>query len=102
MPEDVVPVPAFALRGMGNPPIPMTTQQEYICLKNCPSCDGRGWFLINPFATIPPPCGGIHNKTACLTCIDAHAYWKAHGELPPELVKLIEEKEKEGKNVGEA
>jgi hypothetical protein len=76
-------------RGRGIP-VAMKYGDEYPRLEGCPSCEGRGWFLINPFATGGTNgAGGIGNMTPCLTCIDAKAYWDAHGELPPNLVAAI-------------
>lgn len=40
---------------------------------DCPKCDGRGWFLINPFATGGPNgAGGLANKRQCQTCVAAY------------------------------
>lgn len=62
-------------------------------LENCPDCDGRGWFLINPFATGGSNgAGGIGNMTACKTCVAAKKYWDEHGTLPPDVVERIEAK----------
>jgi hypothetical protein len=36
--------------------------------RDCPDCSGRGWFLINPFATVPAPAGGIENMRQCPRC----------------------------------
>lgn len=39
----------------------------------CPDCDGRGWFLINPFATGGRGgAGGLSNMRQCPTCRDAY------------------------------
>ena len=47
----------------------------------CPACDGRGWFLINPFATGGGNgCGGDSNIKQCGTCLQAYN----HAEKDPE------------------
>lgn len=78
-------------RGRGNPPSPVKPGDEIVRLQSCPDCGGRGWFLINPFSVGGPNgAGGIENLTQCLTCLDAHAYWQLHGQLPPELSDIKE------------
>lgn len=57
--------------------------ENVIRWKDCPACEGRGWFLINPFATGGSNfCGGISNMCQCQMCLKAHEYWKETGELP--------------------
>ncbi len=57
--------------------------QDVIRWNDCPDCKGRGYFLINPFATGGSNfCGGIANMTQCKRCEETHAYWKLHGKLP--------------------
>jgi len=64
---------------------------DVIKLKSCPDCQGRGWFLINPFAMGGGDgSGGIGNKTQCLTCLNSHTYYQAHGKLPDDVVARIE------------
>ena len=62
------------------------TDQEYIALKICPDCNGRGWLIDKPFAQ--------YNKRTfqCKTCVNAKAYFDEHGKLPEELIKRIESK----------
>lgn len=56
----------------------------------CPCCDGRGWFLFNPFATGGSNgAGGFRNLRQCLTCADAEAFWNKHGRVPFEALALI-------------
>lgn len=46
--------------------------------KNCPDCNGRGWFLIRPFATGGGNgVGGIQNCRQCETCKNAHEQFLA-------------------------
>ena len=72
-------------RGPGNRK-PLGYGQQIVRLPSCPDCDGRGWFLINPFATGGSNgAGGPRNMCQCLTCYDSHEFWKQFGELPPEL-----------------
>jgi hypothetical protein len=75
----------FIRRGRGEPAVPLRRDSTIVRLPSCPDCQGRGWFLINPFEFRPAPAGGIGNMTQCLTCLDAHAYWQEHGHLPAEL-----------------
>jgi len=53
--------------------------------KDCPDCEGRGWFLINPFATGGGGgAGGAGNARQCQKCKTTHDYYKSHGyKLPP-------------------
>ncbi len=77
---------AFVRRGKGNPPVPIESQSDVICMKGCPDCGGRGWFLISPFKTGGTNgAGGLRNMTQCLTCLDASEYWGVHGTLPQGL-----------------
>lgn len=79
-------LPPFTRRGKADEPKPFEPTDTVFKFKNCPDCDGRGWFLINPFATGGRDgSGGLGNKTQCLTCADAYAFFNAHGCLPPEL-----------------
>ena len=79
-------LPPFTRRGRAAKPTPLTPNDSIFFLKSCPDCNGRGWFLINPFATGGTDgAGGLGNKTQCLTCADAYAFFNAHGCLPPEL-----------------
>jgi hypothetical protein len=67
--------------------------EDVVRLKDCPTCNGRGWFLHNPFATGGGNgVGGLRNTRQCLTCLDCKAYWDKHGELPPEIAAEIESK----------
>lgn len=73
----------FVIRGRGENPQPLSGDEALVRLKTCPSCEGRGWFLINPFATGGNNgVGGIGNLTQCLTCVDVHDYFVKHGKLP--------------------
>lgn len=81
----------FVLRGRPENPKPFSESDTVYALRGCPSCNGRGWFLINPFATGGGNgCGGLGNTCQCLTCADAHAYYKKHGKLPSQLAHLLE------------
>jgi hypothetical protein len=77
-------------RGRPDKPVGLTYDDQIVRLNGCPDCQGRGWFLINPFATGGGNgCGGIANLCQCLTCLDSKSYWDAHGELPPEIRPLL-------------
>ncbi len=78
-------LPPFVRRGRAEPPVPLDHNSLVVRLKGCPDCDGRGYFLINPFAMSDGGFGGIANKTQCLTCLDAQAYWNEHRRLPQEI-----------------
>jgi len=57
--------------------------QDVIRWKDCPACKGRGYFLINPFATGGDNfVGGISNLCQCQVCLKAHEYWAVTGEVP--------------------
>ncbi len=74
-------------RGKAASPEGLMQGQDVVVLKCCPDCGGRGWYLINPFATGGSNgAGGIGNLTQCLTCLDSKAYWDQHGRLPPEII----------------
>lgn len=80
-------------RGRAVNPEPMEDGKEYARLPICPDCDGRGWFLINPFATGGTNgAGGIGNLTPCLTCLDSHAFWEEFRVLPPEIQQANRER----------
>lgn len=77
--------------GFPDNPKPIGHDGTIVRLKCCPDCGGRGWFLINLFATGGPGgCGGPGNATQCETCISAKRYWDEHEELPPELKEAEE------------
>lgn len=41
--------------------------------RDCPDCEGRGWFLINAFKTGGSNgAGGLQNMTQCKTCRAAY------------------------------
>lgn len=70
-------------------PQPLDRNSTVVRLQGCPDCKGRGWFLINPFATGGSNgAGGIGNMCQCETCLSAKQYWDQHGALPPELAHL--------------
>lgn len=52
----------------------------------CPDCDGRGYFLMEPFALRI----GHWNCCQCLTCLRAKKYFDEHGELPEDLAALAD------------
>jgi hypothetical protein len=57
--------------------------QDVVRWNDCPACKGRGWFLINPFATGGYNfVGGLSNICQCQVCLKAHEHWKTTGELP--------------------
>jgi hypothetical protein len=69
---------------------PMQYGESYPKMANCPDCDGRGWFLINPFATGGSNgAGGIGNMSPCETCRRSEEYWRQHKCLPPDVVESI-------------
>lgn len=81
----------FVLRGRPERPRPFAPSDDVVRLRDCPSCGGRGWFLIEPFKTHGlNGAGGLGNMCQCLTCLDAHAYFKENGRLPSELAHLLE------------
>lgn len=83
--------------GRGRPPVPIKPDDKVIILRSCPDCSGRGWFLINPFATGGSDgSGGISNKTQCLTCLACEAYWRIHGKLPDGIPMPDDMPESEG------
>lgn len=85
----------FVIRGRGDDPKPLRFDETIISLSTCPSCNGRGWFLINPFATGGRNgLGGIGNMTQCVTCLDTHAYFQKNGKLP-DGIPYPDSKEKE-------
>lgn len=74
----------------GEPPKPLEPDQNVVRFFDCPHCNGRGWFLINPFATGGSNgAGGIRNMTQCLTCVRAKEHFEAHGELPEDLLQNV-------------
>lgn len=80
----------FHTRGRGDCK-PLDHDSTIVKLKGCPDCDGRGYFLINPFATGGSNgAGGIRNCGQCQTCLNAKEYWDRYGQLPPELVSEME------------
>lgn len=82
----------FKTRGRGDC-TPLKGHDDIVKMKGCPDCNGRGYFLINPFATGGTNgCGGIGNCCQCQTCLNAKAYWDKHGHLPPELVAEMQAK----------
>lgn len=77
--------------GRADIPIALTADDEIVSHPKCPDCKGRGWFLINPFATGGGNgLGGVHNLTQCLTCRAAHDHWQTHGTLPPDFESRID------------
>lgn len=64
-------------------PIPLDHGDVVVRWKNCPDCEGRGYFLINPFATGGSNgAGGLGNMTQCQRCVDAHEHYKRTGKEP--------------------
>ena len=64
-------------------------------LLKCPECGGRGWFLINPFATGGSKgAGGSDKMPKCETVVRAKDFWDAKCVLPPDGVERIEAKGK--------
>lgn len=81
------PDAAAVRRGRPSNPTGFRLSDAAIRMLGCPDCDGRGWFLINPFATGGPGgAGGFSNMCQCLTCLDSKRYYDAFGELPPSVV----------------
>lgn len=80
-------------RGRPEKPVPLNSQSLVVKLYGCPDCQGRGYFLINPFAVGGfDGAGGIGNKCQCQTCVSAQAYWNEHGKLPPDVVDRMTSK----------
>lgn len=69
--EDINP------RGAGDRQ-PLKPTDTVVRLSTCPDCDGRGYFLINPFGQL----GNASNRTQCSTCLAAHAFFEKTGKLP--------------------
>lgn len=88
--------PIVFVRGRPANPVGLNPNDIIVTLRGCPDCDGRGWYLINPFATRPSPAGGISNMCQCLTCLSAKEFWDKHGCLPETLVKEMEDKASKG------
>ena len=64
---------------------PLTEDVAVVALRTCPACAGRGWFLINPFATGGSNgAGGLSNMTQCEQCLRSYEYYQQHGVLPSE------------------
>lgn len=75
------------LRGRPAAPVGLNHGDDVIRLKGCPDCDGRGYFLIQPFVSGGSNgAGGLRNMCQCQTCADSQAYCMAYGELPPSVV----------------
>lgn len=76
------PPPAM-YRNPGWTGIPLRWDDTIVKMDGCPDCKGRGWFLINPFATGGfGGCGGIGNSTQCQTCVNTEKYFKETGKIP--------------------
>lgn len=64
-------------------PEPLKPTDDVIKWSDCPDCEGRGWFLIQPFVSGGRNgAGGLDNMTQCQTCKKAYEYHQKHGELP--------------------
>lgn len=58
---------------------PIADGDTVIRWKDCPKCEGRGWFLIQPFMTGGTNgAGGISNMTQCQACVVALEYYASH------------------------
>lgn len=59
------------------------TRKDCVQWKNCPTCTGRGWFLINPFATGGANgAGGLGNMRQCKHCEFALKFYEEHDKEP--------------------
>lgn len=66
----------------GRPVNPMPINGGCVIWRDCPDCKGRGWYLINPFATGGSNlCGGPSNICQCQTCENAKKYFDSTGEI---------------------
>jgi len=75
------------LRGRPASPVGLDHGDDVVRLKGCPDCSGRGYYLIQPFATGGSNgAGGLRNMCQCQTCADSKAYYIEFGELPPSVV----------------
>lgn len=82
------------LRPMANPPKPFAYGENVVSFEYCPDCNGRGWFLIQPFMTGGGDgSGGYRNKTQCPTCKSASNHYEQFGCLPKDIEAAIEQKE---------
>lgn len=61
------------------------SDQTYHKLRGCPSCEGRGWFALDPFG-LPYP----KNIVACPTCERSKRYFDLHGVLPQDVQDAID------------
>lgn len=69
----------------------LDAETQVVSMKGCPDCQGRGWFLINPFATGGANgAGGYRNKRQCLCCLDCEKYFQEHGTLPDDLKHILQ------------
>lgn len=51
--------------------------------RDCPDCEGRGWFLINAFKTGGSNgAGGLHNMTQCPKCREAYHAHQIETAIP--------------------
>lgn len=73
--------------GRGENPVPLRHDSEVIRMRGCPDCDGRGYFLINPFGMGGSNgAGGLGNMCQCQTCFNAKKSFDEYGRLPPEIL----------------
>lgn len=68
------------LRPLANArPIGPLGDPAYVKLKGCPDCDGRGWFVLRPFAETN------RGVVQCPTCLAAKIHFDQFGELPADI-----------------
>jgi hypothetical protein len=85
-------------RGRADKPKPFSNGDMVVKLIDCPDCDGRGYFLINPF--LDYGLGSLDNMTQCLTCLDSKVYYDKFKRLPPEIVVEMENRDGQREVVG--
>lgn len=60
----------------------MNKDDKVLRWQNCPRCDGRGYFLINPFIPRFADLTAPENLRQCETCLKAKAFWNQYGREP--------------------
>jgi len=64
-------------------PIAFFGNEDFVKWRDCPYCNGRGWFRIEPF-------NKYAGFTSCKVCDAVHKYYKKNHRIP-DLDKIIEE-----------
>lgn len=80
----------FAAVRVGKSDVIPFGDSRIVKMQGCPCCDGRGYFLFNPFAVGGTNgAGGPGNMRQCLTCLDCETFWNQHGRLPDAALALV-------------